>query len=119
MAARKIKKSVPARSFRRHMSYRDLEVVYEGHSQEIPLRVPDLSTQGMFINTPQIFPEGSVLKMKFRLCRTGFLVIARGEVRYCLAEVGIGVEFVEISEEAQQAIDEEIEMAEVSAHRGR
>lgn len=117
MTAKKSKKTIPPRSFRRHMYYRDLEVVYEGHSQQIPLRVPDLSTHGMFINTPQVFTEGSVLKLKFRLCRTGYLVTARAEVRYCLAEVGIGVEFVEITEEAQDAIAEEMQYAEVSGAR--
>ena len=101
------------------MYFRDLEVVYEGHSQEIPLRVPDLSTHGMFINTPQIFPEGSVLKLKFWLCRSGYEVTARAEVRYCLAEVGIGVEFVEISDEARDMIAEEMEFSDVPTGRGR
>jgi hypothetical protein len=35
-------------------------------------------------------------------------VQARGEVRYCLTGVGIGVEFVGISPEYVQAIEEEV-----------
>jgi hypothetical protein len=32
----------------------------------------------------------------------------RGEVRYCLPGVGVGVEFIDISPEARHAIDEEM-----------
>jgi hypothetical protein len=35
-------------------------------------------------------------------------VKARAEVRYCLAGVGVGVEFIDISPEAQRAISEEM-----------
>jgi hypothetical protein len=35
-------------------------------------------------------------------------VHARGEVRYCLAGVGIGVEFIGLSAEYLHAIEEEI-----------
>ncbi len=97
-----------SRVHERYALYRDLTIVYEGHGQEISLRVPDLSQRGMFINTPQEFPEGAVLRVRFRLSGTGEEVSARGEVRYCLAGVGIGLEFVEISAEAEQAIEEEL-----------
>jgi hypothetical protein len=101
------------------MPYKELEVVYEGYSHEVPLRVPDLSTHGMFINTPRTFPEGAVLKLKFRLARTNFPIHARGEVRYCVPGVGIGIEFVEISEEAQEAIADELELGEAVEGRSR
>jgi len=92
----------------RYAAYRDLSVTYEGHSEEIPVRVPDVSTHGIFINTQQCFPEGAVLRVEFRLMRSDFTVKARAEVRYCLPGVGVGVEFVEISPEAQRAIEEEM-----------
>jgi hypothetical protein len=101
------------------MPYKELEVVYEGYSHEVPLRVPDLSTHGMFVNTPRTFPEGAVLKLKFRLTRTNFPIQARGEVRYCVPGVGIGIEFVDITEEAQEAIADELEMGEAAEARGR
>jgi hypothetical protein len=69
------------------------------------VRAPDLSTTGLFINTPRYFPQGAVLNLTFRLARSGRKVNARGEVRYCMAGVGIGVEFVEISAEDRQAIE--------------
>jgi hypothetical protein len=62
----------------------------------------------MFINTPNEFPEGAILKLRFRLSRTDVLVRTRCEVRYCLKGVGIGVEFVEAPPEATRAIEKEI-----------
>ena len=115
MRARVKKKTLPPpRQFDRYSPYRDLSMTYEGRSEEIPLRVPDLSIHGMFINTPRVFVEGSVLKLNFNLTRTGYPVSARGEVRYCVPGIGVGVEFVDIPEEAQEAIAEELELAEVA-----
>lgn len=90
-------------------SFRDLRVTYEGRSEEISTRPPDLSPHGMFINTTQNFPEGAVLNIHFRLARSGVEINTRCEVRYCLAGVGVGVEFVDISAEAARAIQEELE----------
>ena len=94
---------------------RSLSVTYEDSAEEITFRAPDISPKGMFINTPNHLPEGAVLKVSFQLPRSNFEVLARCEVRYCLPGVGIGVEFVEISKEAQQAIEEEIGANELSA----
>src|ERR1700694_2004362 len=91
---------------------RSLTVTYEGSTEDITLRAPDISPRGMFINTPNHLPEGAVLNVSFQLPRSNFEVIARCEVRYCLPGVGIGVEFVEISSEAQRAIEEEIQSNE-------
>lgn len=99
------------RAVRQHprlQHYRDLSLVYEGYSEEISIRAPDLSVQGMFINTTRHFPEGAVLKVTFRLARSGYEVHTRAEVRYCLEGVGVGVEFFEISPEDRSAIDEEL-----------
>jgi hypothetical protein len=94
---------------------RSLSVTYEGSMEDIALRAPDYSPKGMFINTPNNLPEGTVLRVSFQLPRSNYEVLARCEVRYCLPGVGIGVEFIEISREAQQAIEEEIQTNEYSA----
>jgi PilZ domain len=91
----------------RHSCCADLQVVYEGLGRHIEVRAPDISPQGMFINTPQAFPEGTMLKIRFRLGHSGRLIQARSEVRYCLPGVGVGVEFVNISDEMRTAITEE------------
>jgi hypothetical protein len=100
-----------ARVAERYSSLRDLSVVYEGHSDTIATRPPDISTRGMFINTPRHFPEGAVLNVRFRLARTGVEVQSRCEVRYCLDGVGVGVEFVNISPKAALAIEQELHPA--------
>ena len=99
---------VPTREFERYATYRGLNIMYEGRSEQMEIRAHDISSRGMFIHIPTYFPEGAVLKVEFRLSRSGHTVKARGEVRYCLPGVGIGVEFVEISDEDAQAIEEEI-----------
>src|SRR2546427_2245063 len=58
-----------------------------------------------------LFPEGAVLNLRFRLARSDFVVNTRCEVRYCLPGVGIGVEFVQIPPEAVRAIEREIHIA--------
>jgi hypothetical protein len=100
-----------ARASERYSSLRDLSVTYEGFSDIIATRLPDISTRGMFINTTRHFPEGAVLNVRFRLARTGVEVQSRCEVRYCLDGVGVGVEFLNISSKATQAIEEELHPA--------
>ena len=96
------------REFTRHQLLGDLYVVYEGSTEEFEVHLPDLSTRGMFIPTRRLFPIGSVLKVRFSLPRSGFLVNARAEVRHIVPDSGIGVEFVQLSSEALTAIEKEI-----------
>ena len=106
-----LKTSASHRLEKRHYAhFRELSIAYEGYSEEVPLRPPDLSARGMFIQTARHFPEGAVLKVRFRLARSGYEVSARAEVRYCLAGVGIGVEFIDIPDEARSAIEEELKV---------
>lgn len=88
----------------------ELSVHYEGHTEEIAARPPDISPHGMFINTSRRFPEGAVLNLRFRLGLSDAEIEARGEVRYCLEGVGVGVEFVGLPPEAVRAIEEEIKL---------
>lgn len=104
--------SPPVRSYNRYAAYRDLAIAYEGYSENIPVRAPDISASGMFINTGRRFPDGAIIKVHFRLTRSSYEINARAEVRYCLPGVGIGVEFIEISDESRQAILDEIQVGE-------
>ena len=47
--------------------------------------------------------------MRFRLVLTGALVRARGEVRYCLPGVGIGLEFVGLDPAVLKLLEREVE----------
>ena len=98
----------PSREAERFAAYRGLNLIYEGRSEKMEVRAPDISPKGMFVHIPRTFPEGAVIKVEFWLSRSGHHVKARAEVRYCLQGVGIGVEFVEIADEDRAAIENEI-----------
>jgi len=89
----------------RYRCYTDLSVLYDGIGRHIDIRPPDISARGMFINTPQEFPIGAALTIRFRLGNSGKMLQVRGEVRYCLAGVGIGVEFNDVSDEVRAALE--------------
>jgi len=107
-AVAKLGVAPPLRGSTRVHSLREITVSYEGRDEQIFIRPPDLSTTGMFINTGHKFAEGTVLNVRFKLELTGAEVRTRGEVRYCLPGVGIGVEFVGISEDAVHIIEREV-----------
>ncbi len=109
-----LKKTAPDRPLRtcaRFPHLRELSLVYEGRADVICIHPPDISTQGMFINTTLRYPEGTVLKLRFRLTRSAVEIFARGEVRYCLPGVGIGVQFLELSPQSARAIEREIQIS--------
>jgi len=89
---------------------KEISVHYEGRTEEVAIRPPDVSTHGMFFNTATRFPEGAVLNLKFRLALTGAEIHTRCEVRYCLPGVGVGVEFIGISPEAVRKIEREVQL---------
>ncbi len=107
-ALAKKKNTFKSRCYDRAAHLRYLHVVYEGRTEVIPVRPPDISPMGMFINTPATLPQGSVLQLHFRLARTGHDVCTRAEVRFCLPGVGIGVEFIGLTAKQSRAIDAEL-----------
>jgi len=96
---------------------RDLSLRYEGRSESISTRPPDLSARGMFVNTANRFPEGAILNVTFRLHHVAGEVSARCEVRYCLPGVGVGVEFTDISSQAVELINREIALSHKRAEK--
>jgi len=98
----------PSRREPRIQFLSDLHLEYEGTGCEILYHPPDLSPHGMFVNTSTHLPEGAVVNLRFRLTQSGVQVQTRGEVRYCLPGIGIGVEFIEIEAEAVRAIEQEM-----------
>jgi hypothetical protein len=100
-------------------SVKDISVYYEGRTENIANRPPDISTNGMFVNTSQTFPEGAVLNLRFRLAITGVEIRTRSEVRYCLPGVGVGVEFIGISPDAVRKIAREVQLCRARTSRTR
>ena len=112
MTAVKIKKDwETARLALRIHSIRQIAVQYEGTEERVISRVPDVSTTGMFINTSRTYAEGAVLNLSFCLALSGLEVQTRGEVRYTLPGVGVGVQFVDIAENAIHSIEREIQLS--------
>ena len=110
---------VSTRREQRYPQLRELHMTYEGTEKSIALHPPDISPRGMFLNTTVQFHEGAVVNLRFRLSRSNFEVRTRGEVRYCLPGVGIGVEFIGIEPEAARAIELEINFALRNRTTGR
>jgi len=106
----------PARREARIQHLSELHLTYEGTGQELHIRPPDLSLHGMFVNTSTHFPEGAILNIRFRLTRSNVEVQTRGEVRYCLAGIGIGIEFIGLGTDAVRAIEQELELFAGSRH---
>lgn len=96
---------------------KEVSVHYEGYTEEVALRPPDVSTHGMFFNTATRFPEGAVLNLRFRLALSGAEIRTRCEVRYCLPGVGVGVEFIGISPKDVRRIEREIKLCNGSQSR--
>ena len=88
-----------------------LAPVFEGATDHAPVHPPDLSTRGMFINTPDNLPVGSLLRLQFRLALTNIPIAVEAEVRHVVEGVGVGVEFINLSPEAGWAIEREMQAA--------
>jgi hypothetical protein len=95
----------------RHAMPCRLAPVFHGATDGAPVHPPDLSTRGMFINTPDRLSVGSLLQLQFRLALTGFEVAVEAEVRHIVEGVGVGVEFVNLSLDAERSIEREIQAA--------
>ena len=84
---------------------------YEGSSDLTYVRSPDVSERGMFVNTSRSFPEGAIVNVRFRLALSGASIAARGEVRYCLPGVGIGLEFCDLDASTRKLLENEMSLA--------
>lgn len=67
-------------------------------------RMDDISEQGMFIATPDVFMIGSVLDLKFRLFNDDQPITVKAEVRYVQEGVGMGVHFTDLKTEDRERI---------------
>ena len=64
----------------------------------------DVSTGGAFISTKDPYPRGSEVSLSFRLTPVDPPITCRGNVLYSLKGVGMGVQFLEVSEEVYAAL---------------
>jgi hypothetical protein len=67
-------------------------------------RINDLSTTGVFVDSMTSFPEGTILTIKFKLRDTEITV--NGEVRYCMPQIGMGIQFIDLRPELRDLIEQ-------------
>jgi c-di-GMP-binding flagellar brake protein YcgR len=75
----------------------------------------NLSLGGMFIETPDPLPEGSLLTVRFNLDQKDRVVTATAQVTYNIEKMGMGVLFMEIRPQDRDAIREYVESAPTPA----
>ena len=64
----------------------------------------DVSEGGMFINVKSPLPLESELALTFRLGPTGPPISCRARVMFSQVNLGMGIKFLDISQEAQQSL---------------
>lgn len=99
------------RKWPRFSHLKDVALSCEGRNEVLSVHLPDISLTGMFLNTMTSYPEGTILKVHFRLARSNHAVDVRCEVRYCLPGVGLGLEFIDILAKDKKAIMKELDMS--------
>jgi c-di-GMP-binding flagellar brake protein YcgR len=75
----------------------------------------DIGVGGMFVETSEPLPTGSLLRLRFHLDDGGTIVIATAEVMYTVTKLGMGVRFLELSPEDRNRIDVLVTKGESSA----
>lgn len=72
----------------------------------------DISIGGMFIETRTPLPEGSEIKIRFRLDDGGPAIEVEVEVRYAIRDLCMGIEFVDLPPSDQKRIEAVVGKAE-------
>jgi hypothetical protein len=80
------------------------EVRCEPLSRDELLLTRDISVGGLFLNCKDPLPKGSEVALSFHLRPGGPVVNCHGKVAHSLAGVGMGIQFLDLSEEPRQAI---------------
>lgn len=65
-------------------------------------RLSDLSATGAFVDSVSGFAEGTVFRIKFNIDTREIDVTS--EVRYCIEHIGMGIHFLDLSDEDRRAI---------------
>lgn len=79
--------------------------IHFGDSMAVALS-RDLSVGGIFVDTKEPCSIGTHLDLRFNLTEHEPIIIAKGEVRYVVPKLGMGVQFSEITKEDRKRIAE-------------
>ena len=72
-------------------------------------KMDDISEEGMFIATSDVFMKGSLLDLKFRLFNDDQPITVKAEVRYVQDGVGMGMRFTNLKAEDRERIKKFVE----------
>lgn len=75
----------------------------------------DLSVGGMFIETTEPLAEGSKLRLRFHVEETGPIVVVTAVVVYAVKDMGVGIQFLDLSQADRGRIDVYVTRGESSA----
>ena len=79
------------------------EVVCEGAGTRLIARTSDLSASGVFIHSKLCCEAGTILRLKFSVTSTQIETV--GEVCYSIPHIGMGVRFLDLKPEYDDAIE--------------
>jgi uncharacterized protein (TIGR02266 family) len=103
-----IKPELPQRQYRRVVLVTEVEC--EALERKEVMVTRDVSAGGMFITARYPLPIDSYLTVNFRIRLKDAPMTCRARVRYTQAGVGMGIQFLDLSDEArdklQQFVDE-------------
>ena len=88
--------------------YRRVKLVTQVHCEEMDrneiMVTRDVSLGGMFINVKLPLPLNSELALTFRLSPAAPAIACRAKVMFSQVGLGMGIKFLDISQEAQQSL---------------
>ena len=96
------------RSTKRMACFADAELEGLDVSRRLQVRLADLSISGAFVDVRTVLPVGAKTRLSFTL--HGRTIRTAVEVRYSMPSFGMGVRFLDISEDDQAFIAEVIRL---------
>src|SRR3982751_316909 len=88
-----------------------VDVFFDGNDATGVASTKDISIGGLYMNTQNVIPEGSLLLIRIPFGPSQ-QVVTNAEVVYSNAGRGVGVRFQGLSEEAQALLEKELAIGE-------
>ena len=84
-----------------------IDLYFDGHDATGVASLKEISLGGLYMNTSADIAEGALLHLRIPFSN-GEQVVAKAEVVYTNPNVGVGVKFVEISDEDRALLDRKL-----------
>ncbi len=100
---------IPKRQYRRAKLV--AQVNCEALGKEDLMVTRDVSAGGLALSAKKAYPLGSEVAVSFQLHPSGQPISCRGKVVYSAEGMGMGIQFIDLSEESRQALQKFIDEA--------